>query len=147
MSNPNTVNIQSQQKSIQHDTNKIGNGFHPLYVSVYLFYQLLLIVVMNLIFTGFVFISETLLGVSGLYLGLIIYWRPYQLNFHNYAIIANQITVVFFVALLTLLKYKLVNTSFLTVTISITLIFLSISTVLQILRLYLHRKLQQKSSQ
>ena len=43
--------VVSNEKNIAHDANKIGNGFQPLYVPVYLFYQLILIVVMNLIFT------------------------------------------------------------------------------------------------
>ena len=137
----------SNEKNIAHDANKVGNGFQPLYVPVYLSYQLILIVVMNLIFTDFQFITETLLALCALYLLLIIYWRPYQLNFHNNAIIANQITIVFFITVLTLLKYKLFNADFLTAVITLTLISISISTVFQIVRLYLHRKLQQKSSQ
>ena len=141
-----SVVVQSNEKNIGHDANKIGNGFHPLYVPVYLFYQLVLIVVMNLIFTDFKLITETLLTICVLYLLLIIYWKPYQLNFHNYAIMANQITIVFFVAVLTLLKYKLFNSDFLTAVITLTLFSISISTVFQIVRLFLHRKLQKKIS-
>lgn len=94
----NNDNVKSEEKSLEHDANGVDHGFHPLYVSFYLVYQLILIVLLSLVvFIKFSFLIETVLGVTGLYLVVIVVWRPYKLRIHNNVIIGHQVVIIAFI--------------------------------------------------
>ena len=115
-------------------------GFHPLYISVYLLYQLLIICVMNLIFIEFSFLIETILVLSSLYLIMLFAWQPYKMKIHNYALIANQSTVVMFVSIQLSIKYDFISKHIFSVTVYIVLSMITIAMGVQAVRLYLQRK-------
>lgn len=83
-------NVRSEEKSLEHDANGADHGFHPFYVSFYLVYQLLLIILLSSVaFIKFDFLIETVLGVTGFYLIMIVVWKPYKLRIHNIAIVGH----------------------------------------------------------
>ena len=134
-------NVRSEEKSLEHDANGADHGIHPLYVSFYLVYQLVLIVVLSLVvFTKFSGVIETVLCLSGAYLLLIVLWRPYKVKIHNNAIIGHQVIIFLFVLFQLLSKYKLIPASIMSVFLYIILACIFIALALQLIRLYIHKK-------
>ena len=140
-------NVKSEEKSLEHDANGADHGFHPLYVSFYLVYQLVLIVVLSLVvFTKFSGVIETVLGLSGIYLVVIVVWRPYKVKIHNNAIIGHQAIIVLFVLFQLLSKYKLIPARIMSVFLYIILTAIFLALILQLVRLFIHKKLSSKDS-
>ena len=137
------LNVRSEEKSLEHDANGADHGFHPFYVSFYLVYQLVLIVVLSLeVFTKFSGVIETVLALSGLYLIVIVMWKPYKVKIHNNAIIGHQVVIVVFVMFQLLSKYKLIPATVMSVFLYGVLTSISFALILQLVRLFVHKKLK-----
>ena len=111
---------------------------------IYLLYQMTVILAMNMIFLDFTFLIETILGLTLLYLALIIIWRPYQMKIQNFAIIHDQATVVFFVLLQFLSKYKIIPPIIFSFLLFAVLGSITIALFVQAFRLYLNYKISKE---
>lgn len=94
----------------------------------------------------FNFLIESILGFATLYLIVIILWQPYTVGIHNKAIIQHQSTIVAFILFQLLSKYKVFPIVLVNPFLYIILALIVFALVLQIVRLYIHRKLSQKLS-
>lgn len=83
---------------------------------------------------------ELVFILSVLYLIIICYWAPYSIAVHNIAIILNQGTVVFFGMFQLLVKYKLLGPAIYNSCLYITMTFIFMALILQLIRLYIHNK-------
>lgn len=81
-----------------------------------------------------------ILSFTLLYLVLICMWTPYQLKIHNIALILNQSTVVFFIALQLLSKYKILQVTVYNTLLYAVMSLIVIALILQLIRLYVHYK-------
>jgi hypothetical protein len=93
---------------------------------------------LNLIFEKFQLLIEAMTVLSSFYLICITIWRPYTLMIHNFAIIFNQVTMVLFVLLQLVMKYKLANSMLETIGLYLTLTLISTALIIQAIRLYMH---------
>lgn len=137
----NNDNVRNDEKSLEHDANGSDHGVHPLYVSFYLVYQLILIVLLSLVvFVKFNFLIESVLGLTGSYLAVIVVWKPYKGRIHNNAIIGHQAVIIGFILFQMLSKYKLISGVISSVFLYIILSLILLALVLQLVRLYFHKK-------
>lgn len=88
-------------EKLEYDENNSDKAnYHPLYVLVYSLYYLLieLFLVIGVMFEEFKYKLEFMIGLTGSYFVLIIFWRPYHkaVNLHNLFLILNHGTVVVF---------------------------------------------------
>lgn len=136
------TNVKSEEKGLEYDANGVDHGLHPLYVPIYLLYQLILIVMLSLIvFVKFNFLIETILGFAGIYLGVIWFWKPYKLRIHNNAIILHQSIIILFILLQLFSKYKILAANIAGYFLYVILAFILFALILQLIRLFVQRKL------
>lgn len=135
-------NVRSEEKSLEHDANGIDHGTHPLYVPIYLIYQLILIVLLSLVvFVKFNFLIETVLTLTGFYFVVLYIWRPYKLKIHNNTIIGHQSVIILFILLQLFSKYKILYANVISYVLYAILTFILIALILQLVRLFVQRKL------
>jgi hypothetical protein len=138
----NNDNVRNDEKSLEHDANGSDHGVHPLYVSFYLVYQLILIVLLSLVvFVKFNLLIEAVLGLTGSYLVVIVVWKPYKGRIHNNAIIGHQAVIIGFIFFQLMSKYKLISAVISSVFLYMVLSLIILALSVQLIRLYLHRKL------
>lgn len=107
----------------------------------------MMIVLMSIMaFIKFNFLIESVLGFAALYLIVIILWKPYKVSIHNRAIIFHQSTIIAFILFQLLSKYKAFPVILVNPLLYIILALIVFALVLQIVRLYIHRKLSKELS-
>jgi hypothetical protein len=104
-----------------------------------LFYQLLIIVLINSIFADFNRLTEVLSVSAAIYMIVMMVWRPYIFKIHNFAIVFNQAIVVMFLGFQLLQKYGIFNEAMMEVNLYLTISLIGIALALQVARLYIQQ--------
>ncbi len=100
-------------------------------------YQLLIIALINLVFTDFSHLPEVLSGLATIYIFVLMIWRPYIFKIHNFGIVFNQGIVVMFLAFQLLGKYGYLNDLLMELYLYLTLSLIVIALLVQAARLYI----------
>ncbi len=124
---------------MEHDANSYNQDYHPLYVPFYLTYQLLIIVLINFVFTNFSQLAEVLGILATIYMILIMIWRPYIFKIHNFAIVFNQGIVVIFLVFQALAKYSYLNEILMEIYLYLTISLIGVALFVQLARLYIQK--------
>ncbi len=114
--------------------------YHPLYVPFYLLYQFSLIILLNSVLMNFKYPTETVGGLTLLYSIVFYFWKPYELNIHNYANSFNQAVVLIFLTISVLAKHNLLTDTIKIVCLYVTITLIVISLVLQMAPVYVYKK-------
>lgn len=122
------------------EINEDDKGYHPLYVSFYLLYQFLIVILMSTVIFQFDYCSEILAILTFIYLIFFFLWKPYIMRIHFYTNIFNQLIVFVCLIFQILGKHNLLSENSKTLILYSVVVEILVALILQICRLYIHKK-------